>query len=152
MRPNQCTRHVSPFLLQEGMAPYIPSLPSPGPNKSPVRLHHPMPQMGKLRLGAWSKGRRGAPCPSPMPGSSLPGSLVGATGWAPFTIAMHLIPWALSPYKRSPMFHISGLGLLKYHEIFKPCLKETSAFLLENVYKQKIIIFKIAREGETLQF
>lgn len=50
------------------------------------------------------------------------------------------------------MFHISGLGLFKYHEIFKLCLKETSAFLLENVYKQKIIIFKIAREGETSQF
>lgn len=47
------------------------------------------------------------------------------------------------------MFHISGLGPFKYHEISKSCSKETSAFLLENVYKQKIIIFKIAREGET---
>lgn len=31
---------------------------------------------------------------------------------------------------------------VKHHDIFKPYLKETSAFLLENVYKQKIVIFK----------
>lgn len=41
---------------------------------------------------------------------------------------------------------------LKYHGIVQPCLKETSAFLLENIYKQKIVIFKIARNRETSQF
>ena len=38
---------------------------------------------------------------------------------------------------------------LKYHEIFKPYLKETSAVLLQNVYKQKTVISKIVKKGET---
>lgn len=107
---------------------------------------------GETEAGAWSKGMRGAVCPCPKPSSSLPGSQVGATGWAPFAITRNLIPRALNPDKTNPMYHISGLGLFKYHEISKPCSKETSTFLLENVYEQKIIIFKIAREGETSQF
>lgn len=47
------------------------------------------------------------------------------------------------------MLHSSAWASLKDREVVKPHLRETSAFLLENVYKQKTVISKITKKGKT---
>lgn len=47
------------------------------------------------------------------------------------------------------MLHRSAWASLKACEMVKPYLRETSAFPLENVYKQKTVISKITKKAET---
>lgn len=115
-----CTRHFPPFLLQDphfttalrgcGTLQPLPSFS--WSQQEPREVASPHATDWETEAGPWSKGTRGAACPCPKPGSSLLGSQVGATGWAPFAMTRNVIPWALNPYKRSPMFHIKWAGPL----------------------------------------